>query len=266
MSMREHQELEYGHDRDYTYGSPHLRHDELRNKIEGELRELVAAQIARTGRCRVVEVGAGHGSFTGPMTAAGATVTVTEMSRPSADYLQRRFAGDDSVAVVDDPDGTASAECARDADLLVYISVLHHIPDYLGAVGACVENLEPGGSFYSAQDPLWYSRIPRHQRRLDQGAYFAWRIFQGNLLRGISTRMRRLRGHLDQANPADMVEYHVVRDGVDEQALMSLLHEHFENVSIRRYWSAQSRTAQRVGARLHFESTFGLRATGRRPN
>ena len=49
-----------GHD--YDKGSPHLRHDNLRGMVEQRLERLVRDSIERTGRCRVVEIGAGHGA------------------------------------------------------------------------------------------------------------------------------------------------------------------------------------------------------------
>ena len=83
------QEARHGEGFDYEPGSPHLRHPTLRNQIIDRIRELVADQFRRTGRCRVLEIGAGHGSFTDHIAATGAEVTVTEMSRPSLDLLEQ---------------------------------------------------------------------------------------------------------------------------------------------------------------------------------
>ena len=60
-----------------------------------------------------------------------------------------------------------------------------------------------------------------------------------------------------------MVEYHVVRDGVDEEALRALLTGRFDNVAFEPYWSTQSAWWQSWGQRRGYVSNFGLVATGR---
>src|SRR4051794_26288516 len=106
VPMSKLQETDYGAGRDYAYGSPHLTHPQLTARIEGQLRSLVGELVAVHGKCRVVEVGAGHGTFTETLLAAGATVAVTEMSAPSAAVLAEKFADDPACTVVHDPEGT----------------------------------------------------------------------------------------------------------------------------------------------------------------
>lgn len=262
-SMGELQEREHGVGHDYASGSPHIRHHTIRDRLIGDLHSLVQDVIGRNGTCHVLELGAGHGNFTDHLLAAGARVTVTEMSEPSVYFLRNRFRHNPNVTVLHDPDGTAARQ-ADPPDAVVCISVLHHIPDYLGAVKELVERIVPGGAFLSAQDPLWYPRRSRLSMSLDRNAYFLWRLGQGRLRRGLSTRVRRLRGVYDDTNEADMVEYHVVRDGVDEEALRALLTPEFAEVEVRRYWSTQSGLLQAVGDRLCPPSTFGLVAGNRR--
>ncbi|MEV4920979.1 class I SAM-dependent methyltransferase [Streptomyces tirandamycinicus] len=262
-SMGELQEREHGIGHDYAKGSPHIRHHAIRDRLIGDLHALVREVIERNGQCHVLELGAGHGTFTDHLLAAGARVTVTEMSEPSVRFLRNRFQRNPNVTVLHDEDGTAACRTGR-PDAVVCVSVLHHIPDYLGAVKELVDRIVPGGAFLSAQDPLWYPRRSRLSMSLDRNAYFAWRLGQGQLRRGLATRLRRLRGVYDEANEADMVEYHVVRHGVDEEALRALLVPEFAEVEIRRYWSTQSGLLQSVGDRFCPPSTFGLVARNRR--
>lgn len=105
-SMVDLQEVAYGADRDYTFGSPHLAHPSLRNRIERELAAIVHDQIRGRGECAVLEIGAGHGTFTQALLDAGAHVTVTEMSEPSAVYLRRRYTDHPGITVVHDPTAT----------------------------------------------------------------------------------------------------------------------------------------------------------------
>ena len=63
---------------------------------------------------------------------------------------------------------------------------------------------------------------------------------------------------------SDMVEYHVVRSGVDEVALHDVLHPEFTSVALITYWSAQAGWAQALGRRFGPPTTFGIVARHRR--
>jgi hypothetical protein len=60
-----------------------------------------------------------------------------------------------------------------------------------------------------------------------------------------------------------MVEYHVVRNGVDEEALQRLLAPVFQEVKLHRYWSTQSALLQSVGERFGWQAAFGILASNR---
>lgn len=256
------QERAHGVEHDYTNGSPHIRHHRIRDRVISGVHALVGEVIDRNGKCRVLEVGAGHGTFTDHLLAAGAEVDVTEMSAPSATVLRHRFRHNPRVTVLHDPDGKEIFR-SDPLDAVVCISVLHHIPDYLGAVRQLARRVVPGGAFFSIQDPLWYPRRSALSLNLDRGAYLLWRLGQGELRRGLATRMRRLRGRYDETNQADMAEYHVVRQGVDEVALQELLTPVFAQVELQRYWSTQSGLLQAFGERLGPATTFGIFARNR---
>ncbi|MEV6290602.1 class I SAM-dependent methyltransferase [Streptomyces sp. NPDC051896] len=259
------QQAEHACGHDYAKGSPHLLHHTIRDRIVRRIHGMVGEVIDQKGRCRVVEIGAGHGAFTDHLLAAGAEVEVTEMSAPSAEFLAHRYRHSPRVRVVHDVTGEA-AHHGEPVDAVVCISVLHHIPDYLGGVDRLTDRVAPGGFFLSFQDPLWYPRRSSFAHWADRGAYFWWRLGQGELRRGLATRMRRLRGLHDPSNPADMVEYHVVRKGVDEEALLGLLTRPFASVETERYWSTQSPTLQAIGERYGLATTFGIIARDRKPH
>ena len=122
----------------------------------------------------------------------------------------------------------------NDYSLIMFVSVLHHIPDYMSCLKMACQRIANGGSLLTLQDPLLYSRH-KTAHRVDQAACLAWRLGQGNLSRGMKTRLRRIRGILDETDPGDMVEYHVIRDGVDEEEVLSFarwnLHKlHFSRI------------------------------------
>ena len=252
---------EYGHD--YAKGSPHIRHDAIRTRLISTIQRVATDILDRRRRCRVLEIGAGHGAFTDHLVAVGAEVEITEMSAPSAEVLCHRFRHNKNVTVFHDPAGTRSFE-GDPIDMVVCISVLHHIPDYVITVERLVDRVAAGGAFVSFQDPLWYPRQSWSSRRLDRIAYLSWRVCQGELRRGIATIVRRTRGIYDETNVADMSEYHVVRQGVDEVMLCRVLQAKFRDVELRRYWSTQSGILQRLGDTIATPNTFGIVALDRR--
>jgi SAM-dependent methyltransferase len=253
----------HGEDHDYTPGSPHLAHAPLRDRISDDIRASIQATLATKGSCRVLEVGAGHGTFSQIAANLGAQATITEMSEASAAELRRRFAGRPGITVVHDHDGAQVFDLEPGFDLALYISVIHHIPDYLDHLSRVVDLLAPGAAMITYQDPTWYPRRHRRDHWGERAAYLSWRVTQGNLLRGATTTARRLRGVLDESNPSDMVEYHVVRHGVDQDAIMALLTPRFDAVTLHTYWSSQGGVQHRLGQRLGLRNTFGILASGK---
>jgi SAM-dependent methyltransferase len=225
--LQEKQELFYTAEVDYRAGSPHLAHHVLYDRLVGILRQTLRGLKAAGLPLAVLEIGAGHGGYTEPALAAGCQVTAVEMSRPSLARLSENFGTDANFKGVFDPDGTLS-EAGSCFSLILYVSVLHHIPDYLEALTQATSRLVPGGALLSLQDPIWYPRQSKVSRGINRAGYYAWRLPRGNWGRGMGAVMRRTRGTLDEDNQSDMVEYHVVRNGVDERAIRDRLLKDFQ--------------------------------------
>lgn len=257
------QSSSHGEGFDYVPGSPHLNHPELRNHILDQIGTAIKRQFDLRGRCRVLEIGAGHGTFSQVAASLGAEATITEMSHASANELRRRFAGAKNITVLHDADGEAVFERPDEFDLVLYISVIHHIPDYIRHIQKVVEKLSVGADVVTFQDPTWFPRRRKVDHYADKVAYLTWRLTQGNITQGLSSMARRARGIYDESNASDMVEYHVVRQGVDEQALLDLFKQKFEEVALRTYWSSQGRVQQRLGSYAKVGNTFGLTARSR---
>lgn len=260
--VRAAQERLHGEGYDYVPGSPHLRHAELRNRITKNIRDAISEILERQDTCDVLEVGAGHGAFTDTVLAAGGQPTATEMSRPSLDLLKAKYAGNPQVRLLYDEDGKTWERDGSSYDVILFISVIHHIPDYMATViGMCDNILRPGGSVVTFQDPLWYPRQTRWAGFTNWGSYFVWRATQmRDIRRGFSTRIRRLKGEF---NEDDLVEYHVVRDGVDDLLLQKQLEKRFAAVQVDRYFSTFMPLLQRVGTKYFPPNTFGILARGR---
>jgi len=120
----------------------------------------------------VLEVGAGHGTFTEILSARGARVVATDVSQRCAEVLRERFAGDERVTVVH---GGADAVAGQPPfDSAVLINVLEHIPDDDGALRDLAATLRPGGRLilWVPAFQLLYSDFDRkigHYRRYRKG-------------------------------------------------------------------------------------------------
>jgi SAM-dependent methyltransferase len=115
----------------------------------------------------VLEVGAGHGTFTGLLAGHGA-VRAVEPSPELAGALTERFAGDGRIAVTV---GTADdVEPEPRYGSAVMFNVLEHIADDRGALRTLHERLSPGGHLvlWVPAFQLLYSRFDNllgHHRR-----------------------------------------------------------------------------------------------------
>jgi SAM-dependent methyltransferase len=259
-------ELQEGvYDGAYRYADdPHMAHPELRAWIVDLVTGAAQRATSRGLPPRVLEIGAGDGGLTEPMLARGFEVTATDMSRHAVERLEASFGGNSGFTAVHDPAGDASGVDGGPFAAVVCASVLHHIPDYLSFVGGVVDrHLAPGGAFVSVQDPLRYDTMSSFAHWLDRAAYLIWRLGRGNRLTGLVSLRNRLTGRLDTSRPGDMVEYHVVRNGVDEQALQQLLEPSFDELRLLTYWSNQARLAQRLGRRLGLANQFAVVADAR---
>ncbi len=258
------QEAFYGEVLDYRVGSPHLAHWSLYDRLVSLLRREITDLATRGLPMKVLEVGAGHGGYTEPALAAGCRLTATDMSRSSVERLRFLYGTNEAFQAIHDPDGSLAPVNDRFA-LILFVSVIHHVPDYLGLLDRASRLLLPGGALLTLQDPIWYSRVGRLVHVLDRVGYLTWRLGRGKYRQGLATAARRIRGRYDESKPSDMVEYHVVRHGVDEESIARLLENRFERVTVIRYWSNQLSAMQWLGDRLKVVNTFALNARGYRP-
>jgi SAM-dependent methyltransferase len=246
---------------DYRH-SPHLAQWPLHDRLAGFILETLNGLPDTGAPPRVLEVGAGHGGYTELLLAAGSDVTVVEMSRPALQRLEARYGGHERLTAV--LDAKASLRNAGDGySLALCVSVLHHIPDYVEFLRRITRRLVARGALVTIEDPLWYPRVRRLTRIVDRSAYLAWRIGQGRLRQGVGAMVRRLRRRYPEARAEEIVYYHVVRQGVDEEAVTNLLAGGFARVEVRSYWSHHLAAIARAAERAGMANTFAVRATGR---
>jgi glycosyltransferase involved in cell wall biosynthesis len=102
--------------------------------------EWIESKLAPHLHGRILEVGAGRGTFTTRLTKYG-EVVATEKSEQNLAVLRERFANDPKVEVRSSDDALDGA-----FDAIVLVNVLEHIEDDVGALSALREQLKPGGT------------------------------------------------------------------------------------------------------------------------
>ena len=143
---------------------------------------------------RVLEVGAGIGTFTDRMLADGAReVLAVEPDHRCAAVLEQCFAQDGRVTVARDllPGAPCLAGAAGSFDLVVCQNVLEHIGDDAGALAEMARVLRPGGNL-----ALVVPAVPRLFGALDD-AYGHWRRYDeaslAAVVAGAGLEVERLR-------------------------------------------------------------------------
>ncbi len=251
----------------YINGAPHLKHASIAHTY----RSLADAAVGIIGsdptKVEVLELGAGSGLASTPWFANRVQLTAVDSSESMLRALTKRaasFGVKPNIVVADAVDFLTATEAKF--DVVTHVSMLHHVPDYLSLLRLAVACVKDGGCLLTFQDPIRYESLRRRDYFSDRAAYFVWRLGQGNLKRGIKTRWRRLRGVYSAGEIVDFDEYHVVREGVDQDAIVSHLQGFFRNVEATTYWSTYSAPLQALGERFGLVSSFGILASGRNPS
>jgi SAM-dependent methyltransferase len=246
----------------YIDGAPHIKHSSLRS-LYGKLVVTVYDFAAiYADNPQVLDLGAGEGSVTLPFLELGAKVTAVDISESQLKGLQAKcsdYAGKLEVRCQDVFEAIRSTQSEdRHYNIIVANSFLHHIPDYLSLIQQAVTILPSHGQFFSFQDPLKYDTVGRFTMIFSTLAYFSWRIFKGDIIRGLKRRIRRTRGiYLDEC-PGDYAEYHAMRSGVDQDAIYKLFRQLGFECEIVRYFSTQSSMWQPIGDALGIKNTFAV--------
>jgi SAM-dependent methyltransferase len=249
----------------YIEGAPHLKHASLRKLFSKLLLDVFDAASKHADPPKVLDLGAGEGSATLQLLELGANVTAVDISSQQLAAL---------VAKCDDHRDRLEVRCqgvhealidASDQfDIITLNSFLHHIPDYLSLIDKCLPKLAPGGILFSFQDPLRYDTVGRTSRIFTDIGYFFWRLSggaEGDVIGGIARRLRRRRGVYRDDCPPDNIEYHIVRNGVDQIAIERLLKDRGFDCNIITYYSSQNTLFQPIGEAIGFRNLFSLIAT-----
>jgi cyclopropane fatty-acyl-phospholipid synthase-like methyltransferase len=242
----------------FVEGAPHLKHADLRAKFDALLAHVLERATVDNSPPRVLDLGAGEGSVTRRLLERGAVVTAVDVSDSQLAELARKCSSwNERLTVRPGEVDAVLSSLEGPYDVIVASAFLHHVPDYLGLVRRATELLAPHGQFLSFQDPLRYDTISRLTRLFGGVSYLSWRIFQGDLWGGTLRRLRRTGGQLDDS-ALDQAEYHILRNGVDQDSLAATLRAAGFECEVIRYFSTQSRVCQQLGTALGLEDTFGV--------
>jgi SAM-dependent methyltransferase len=246
----------------YVDEAPHIKHESLR-QLYGKLTADVLGRLPKTpGEARVLDIGAGEGSVTLRFLELGSHVTAVDSSERQLSYLRSRASAHSERLAVRTGDVfevlREERRLGKKFDLIISNSFLHHIPDYPQLAREASELLNPKGILFTFQDPLRFSSLGLPVRAFTGAAYFTWRVSRPDVLGGLGRRIRRIFGVYRADSPEDNAEYHVVRDGVNQDLLARTLRDDGLKVEIIRYFSTQSPLWQRLGARMGISNTFAI--------
>jgi SAM-dependent methyltransferase len=245
----------------YIDGAPHIKHAELRHLFGRLVVQAYDRACEHAEVPAVLDLGAGDGSATLPFLELGARVTAVDISASQLASLQQkcaRFSDRLEVRCEDINDSLNSLQPVY--DIVVANSFLHHVPDYLSLIRQASGLVRDKGQFFSFQEPLRYDSIGRRDKLFSDLAYFSWRIFRRDAIGGLGRRLRRARGIYLEDSEADNTEYHITRNGVDQEAIRDTFAELGWGCDIVPYFSTQSSLFQPLGSRLGVENTFAVMA------
>ena len=243
----------------YIDGAPHIKHSSLRKLYGKLLVRIFDSAKKHTEIPKVLDLGAGEGSVTLPFLELGAKVVAVDISDSQLDALKtkcKHFGAMLEIRCEDINDILINK--SEKYDIIVVNSFLHHVPDYVGMIIEAVTVLNPHGQFFSFQDPLRYDSVGKATMMFSKLAYFSWRVFKGDVIDGLKRRLRRAHGIYLEDSIHDNAEYHITRNGVDQEAIYEMFKEHGFDCDIVSYFSTQSRFFQLIGAVLGIKNTFAV--------
>jgi len=121
-----------------------LKHSEIYNSVEQErLFRLLESLTTQFENPKVLDYGAGTGNLSIKFLELGCQVTACDISQKSLDLLAKKNTSKKLETQV--VDGKQVPIPDSSFDIIATYSVLHHVPDYLAAVGEMIRLCKKGG-------------------------------------------------------------------------------------------------------------------------
>ena len=241
----------------YAEGAPHLMHVEVFDLLKTLVKRAIDA--CPGPEVKVLDLGAGEGSVARLWLSQNAMVTAVDLSSAMLTELEAKCGAQAArlKCVTMDASEYLTA-CDERFDIVSCISFLHHVPDYLALIRLSLQALSRHGIFLTFADPIRYDTLRPAERLFEQVAYTMWRLGRPDVWGGIRRRLRRTRGIYSVDSIFDNAEYHVTRNGVDQDSIIQMLHQNGIWVDVITYWSTQSALFQRLGSLLGCKSNFSV--------
>jgi len=156
-----------------------LLHPEVYGKQEQRRIDFVlkmVEQLIEVNQKRALDFGAGTGNLTGKLLRMDYTVTAIDISAEMCAILKKRYNAylkAKKLFVINSPIEDVSFD--RDEfDLITCYSVLHHLPDYVGAIQRLSVFLKKGGAMYLDHEvsPFYWESEARNLARFVKQIYF----------------------------------------------------------------------------------------------
>jgi 2-polyprenyl-3-methyl-5-hydroxy-6-metoxy-1,4-benzoquinol methylase len=249
----------YASNEEYVSGAPHLKHATIR-KLHYSLITKVYNRVKLIHDTpKILDLGAGEGSVTSTFLELGGAVTAVDISREQLEVLQGRCSHFKGALTICCNDIYKVLENENEKyNIITFNSFLHHIPDYIDLINRTLPLLKGGGQLFAFQDPMRYDTMKVTDLLFTNFSYFIWRVFQDDAIRGMARWLRRRVGVYKDNSMHDNAEYHVVRNGVDQEAIQVFLEGNLFKCEIVTYFSTQNATLQRIGEFFKFKNTFAV--------
>ena len=211
-------------------------HDEIFNHVE-QSRLRAALTRAKDGiatgseRLRALDFGCGSGNLTRHLLELGFEVTAADVSENFLRLVERRHAGRPVETLRTDGESLAGIADAS-FDLVAAYSVLHHVPDYIGAVAELARVTRPGGVVYIDHEhsPGYWDPDPAYREFVRRARRFNWRKFL--VPRNYYGKLRRLLIDPHHSNEGDIHVWpddHIEWDEIDRVLAQSGFRPLFAN-------------------------------------
>jgi ubiquinone/menaquinone biosynthesis C-methylase UbiE len=133
-------------------------------------------KLVSANQKNALDIGAGSGNLTGKLLQMGYSVTAVDISSEMCAILQRKYdfyLRNNRLTILNSPIEDLTFDGEK-FDLITSYSVLHHLPDYVGALKSLLFFLKKGGVVYIDHEasPFYWRTEPSILANLIKGIYF----------------------------------------------------------------------------------------------
>ena len=159
------------------------RHGEIFNEIEQgllceALKHAVSLVKSASTPLQALDFGCGSGNLTRHFIGLGMQVLACDVSERFLSLVRQQFSGAQLATLQLNGVDLGEVESGS-RDFIAAYSVLHHVPDYLGAVKEMARVCRPGGVIYFDHEPSeeFWANKPDYLRFQAEALRFNWRKF-----------------------------------------------------------------------------------------